>query len=266
MINFAILMVNNKVLLQIAQDAAFEAGKAIMKIYSSDEFGEELKADRSPVTRADKAAHEVISRMLSDTGLPILSEEGSDIPFSERVAWQRFWLVDPLDGTKEFIKRNGEFTVNIALIENGKPAMGVVYSPCLELMYMGSQETGVIKIEKNKTTTIQPKSQFTNFKALLEKDSVTVVASRSHWSQETALFIKQFKNVKEELSGSSLKFMALVEGKADIYPRLSPTMEWDTAAAHAILNLANVGVYQTDLKSQLNYNKSLLTNPFFVAF
>jgi 3'(2'), 5'-bisphosphate nucleotidase len=133
-------------------------------------------------------------------------------------------------------------------------------------MYAGFPETGIIKIEKNRQTIIPPKPQYTNFEALLEKDSVTVVASRSHSSEETALFIKQFKNVKEGLSGSSLKFMALVEGKADIYPRLSPTMEWDTAAAHAILNIANIGVYQTDLQSQLSYNKPLLTNPFFVAF
>jgi 3'(2'), 5'-bisphosphate nucleotidase len=259
-------MENDKVLLDAAQAAAFEAGKAIMQIYSSEDFGEDVKADHSPVTRADKAAHETISQMLLQTGIPILSEEGSDIPFSERAAWQRFWLVDPLDGTKEFIKRNGEFTVNIALIENGKPVMGVIYSPCLELMYAGSTETSVIKIEKNQHTTISPKSQLTNFETLLEKDWVTIVASRSHSSEETTLFIKQFKNVKEELSGSSLKFMALVEGKADIYPRLSPTMEWDTAAAHAILSIANIGVYQTDLQSQLSYNKPLLTNPFFVAF
>lgn len=259
-------MENDKVLLDAAQAAAFEAGKAIMQIYSSEDFGEEVKADHSPVTWADKAAHEVIIQILAGAGLPILSEEGSDIPFSERAAWQRFWLVDPLDGTKEFIKRNGEFTVNIALIENGKPILGVIYSPCLELMYAGSTETSVIKIEKNRQTTISPKSQLTNFETLLEKDCVTIVASRSHSSVETTLFIKQFKNVKEELSGSSLKFMALVEGKADIYPRLSPTMEWDTAAAHAILSIANIGVYQTDLQSQLSYNKPLLTNPFFVAF
>jgi len=259
-------MENDKVLLDAAQAAAFEAGKAIMQIYSSEDFGEEVKADHSPVTTADKAAHEVIIQMLAGTGLPILSEEGSDIPFSERAAWQRFWLVDPLDGTKEFIKRNGEFTVNIALIENGKPVMGVIYSPCLELMYAGLPETGIIKIEKNRQTIIPSKPQYTNFEALLEKDCVTIVASRSHSSEETTLFIKQFKNVKEELSGSSLKFMALVEGKADIYPRLSPTMEWDTAAAHAILSIANIGVYQTDLQSQLSYNKPLLTNPFFVAF
>jgi len=253
-------------LLSIAQTAALQAGAAIMDIYLSDEFEAELKQDQSPITKADKGAHAVINEILTQTGLPVLSEEGRDIPFEERREWEKFWLIDPLDGTKEFIKRNGEFTVNIALIEAGKPVVGVIYSPCLDLMYMGAAETGVIKIEKGREVTLPVNKQKVQFNDLLSRDTIGIVASRSHMSPETEAFIKRFKNVNLEQSGSSLKFMALAEGKADIYPRFSPTMEWDTAAAHAILNIAGTGVYQTDLYSELVYNKPSLVNPSFVAF
>lgn len=253
-------------LLDIAKTAALQAGAAIMEVYHSDEFGEELKQDRSPVTKADKAAHFVINHILAQTDLPVLSEEGRDIPFEERNKWKKFWLIDPLDGTKEFIKRNGEFTVNIALIEAGRPIVGVIYSPGQDLMYLGGPEKGVVKIERGKEIILPVNQKKVLFDELLARNTIGVVASRSHMSAETENFIKRLKNVRLEQSGSALKFMALAEGKADVYPRFSPTMEWDTAAAHAILNIAGAGVYQTDLRSQLVYNKPSLVNPSFIAF
>ncbi|MFN2457261.1 MAG: 3'(2'),5'-bisphosphate nucleotidase CysQ [Chitinophagaceae bacterium] len=253
-------------LLEIANKAALEAGKKILKIYESGDFGADMKSDNSPLTLADSAAHKIILQHLEQTGLPVLSEEGKHIPFEQRKQWEYFWLVDPLDGTKEFIKKNGEFTVNIALIHAGNPVAGVIYAPCLNTLYVGSKETGVHKIEKEKKVLLDPLSGNNSFKHLLEKKEVTVVASRSHMTAETEAFIQQFENVQLASMGSSLKLMLLAENKADIYPRLAPTMEWDTAAGHAILKAADRGVYKTDLQSQLVYNKENLLNPWFIAF
>jgi 3'(2'), 5'-bisphosphate nucleotidase len=253
-------------LLEIANKAALEAGRMILEIYESGDFGVDMKSDNSPLTLADKAAHTTIVKYLESTDLPILSEEGKHIPFEQRKQWEYFWLVDPLDGTKEFIKKNGEFTVNIALIHAGNPVAGVIYAPCLNTLYVGSKETGVHKIEKEKKVLLDPLSGNNSFKHLLEKKEVTVVASRSHMTAETEAFIQQFENVQLTSMGSSLKLMLLAENKADIYPRLAPTMEWDTAAGHAILNAANKSVYRTSLDSELNYNKPDLLNPSFIAF
>lgn len=253
-------------LLEIAKKAALEAGKKILKIYESGDFGADMKSDNSPLTLADSAAHKIILQHLEQTGLPVLSEEGKHIPFEQRKQWEYFWLVDPLDGTKEFIKKNGEFTVNIALIHNSTPVAGIVYAPVLDILYVGSEETGVYKIENGKKSNLAPLAQKFTLQDLIDKKEVTVVASRSHMTSETEAFIDQFRDVRLTSMGSSLKLMLLAENKADIYPRLAPTMEWDTAAGHAILNAANKSVYRTSLDSELNYNKPDLLNPSFIAF
>lgn len=253
-------------LLEIAKHAALDAGKAIMQIYESGEFETAIKQDASPVTKADKAAHAIITHQLGKTDLPVLSEEAAGIDFKDRKSWEYFWLIDPLDGTKEFINKNGRFTVNIALIHQYEPILGLVYAPCADALYCGSKATGVYKNEKGKHIEFTPLNKRIQWSDLLQKEHLSIVASRSHMSPETEAFIQQFKNVTLTSLGSSLKFMMLLENKADIYPRLAPTMEWDTAAAHAILNAANRGVYQADFKAELSYNKAELTNPFFIAF
>jgi len=252
--------------LELARAAALEAGTAILEVYASEDVGATLKADASPLTQADQAAHQVIVQHLASTNLPILSEEGQHMAFEERKHWNWYWLIDPLDGTKEFLKRNGEFTVNIALMQRAIPVGGVVYSPVLKTLYLGSKETGVYKEEKGQRTTLRPLTQRISVASLLQKPEVTVVASRSHMTQETEDFISQFRHTRLTTMGSSLKLMLLAEQKADIYPRFAPTAEWDTAAAHAILRAVNRGIYQTDLKTELVYNKEDLLNPSFVAF
>ncbi|KAA9035648.1 3'(2'),5'-bisphosphate nucleotidase CysQ [Ginsengibacter hankyongi] len=255
-----------KPLMQIAEKAAFEAGKAIMDVYGSSDFSTELKNNKSPVTKADKNAHQLITEYLKETHLSVLSEEGSDTNFLERRSWEYFWLIDPLDGTKEFINKNGEFTVNIALLKQNKPLGGIIYRPSTGTLYTGSKETGVYKIKNGTQTQLSPLTKRTTFDELLKKDCVRIVASRSHPSPETKLFADKFKNVTLLTMGSALKFMLLLENEADIYPRYGTTMEWDTAAAHAILNASNRGVYQLDLRSELMYNKPDLRNPFFISF
>ena len=255
-----------KKLLNTAQNAAIEAGKAVMQVYTAGEFSMEKKEDESPLTIADTNAHRVITECLRKTNLPILSEEGMNIDYAERKNWQYFWIIDPLDGTKEFINKTDEFTTNIALVQGGKAIAGVVYVPCTDVLYYGSRETGVYKIEKGISRQIHPLPGRTQFDDLRQKDHLVIVASRFHLTSETKDFIGQFHNVTLKSSGSSLKFMMLLENRADIYPRLGRTMEWDTAAAHAILNASNRGVYLTHLESELKYNKPDLANPFFIAF
>ncbi|ALJ00110.1 3'(2'),5'-bisphosphate nucleotidase CysQ [Rufibacter tibetensis] len=253
-------------LIQIAKVAALEAGKAILEIYNSADFKVEYKEDDSPLTVADKAAHEVISHHLQSTGLPILSEEGAHLSYAKRTSWPWYWLVDPLDGTKEFIKRNGEFTVNIALMQNTKPVGGVVFAPCLDTLYAGSLVTGVYKVEKRNKSEITPLPEKRTLENLVELPSIKIIASRTHSTPETEAFIKQFKNVELVSMGSSLKFMLLAEQKADLYPRFAPTMEWDSAAAHALLNALNQAIFLPDLSGELRYNKPSLLNPSFLAF
>lgn len=237
-----------------------------MDVYHSGEFSITMGHGDFPLTRADRAAHRIIKEILAETGLPVLSEEGARVDFTQRQLWEYYWLIDPLDGTKEFINKNGEFTVNIALINRNSPNAGVIYAPCTDILYYGSRSTGVYKMEKNKEIRILPLTERRTFGALTKKEHLVIVASRSHQSQETNMFIEQFKGFTLISLGSSLKFMLLVEERADIYPRLATTMEWDTAAAHAILNASNRGLYQKDLETELTYNKADLRNPCFIAF
>ncbi len=252
-------------LLDLAKKAAVLAGEAILKVYASEDFGVEMKSDQSPLTLADKAAHNIIVSYLEATGLPILSEEGSSIKYDDRKQWDYFWLIDPLDGTKEFIKRSGEFTVNIALMHSSIPVAGVIYAPYIDILYYGSKKTGVFKIENENQVQLPLMENKRTMEQLLQKEQVTIVASKSHMNEETSTFINQFHNANFSSMGSSLKLMLLAEGAADIYPRIAPTMEWDTAAGDAILRSINMGIYQTDLKTELLYNKENLLNPSFIA-
>ena len=253
-------------LLELAKSAALKAGRAILEVYDSGDFGVEMKSDKSPLTLADKAAHAIIVSLLEATGLSILSEEGSSIHYEERKNWDYFWLIDPLDGTKEFIKRTGEFTVNIALMRSNIPVAGVIYAPYIHILYYGSKKTGVYKIENDKQIQLSFIPKKRTIEELKQKKQITIVASKSHMNEETSAFINQFRNINLSSMGSSLKLMLLAEGVADIYPRLAPTMEWDTAAGDAILRSLNMSVYQTDLKTELLYNKENLLNPSFIAF
>jgi len=243
---------------QICQIAK-KAGAAIMEIYDGD-HAVEFKDDKSPLTAADKASHEVIAAGLKalTPDIPILSEEGRDIPYQERKNWERFWLVDPLDGTKEFIKRNGEFTVNIALIEGNTPVLGVVYVPVPDKMYVGVVGEGAfVQQGEEEPGSIQVRRAD-------PENGLTVVMSRSHPSAELAEYLKNI-NVAEALPvGSSLKLCVVAGGKADLYPRLGPTMEWDTAAGQAVV-LAAGGTVKTLDGEDLSYNKENLLNPHFIV-
>lgn len=239
---------------------AKEAGIAILNVYQSNDFDVELKSDDSPLTRADLASHNIIKQKLTSLypDVPILSEEGKEIVYSERAKWNRFWLVDPLDGTKEFIKRNGEFTVNIALIENSKPVLGVIYVPVTDEIYYGDVKNGSFKIESGK----ESKRIFISSKSADEE--ITVVQSRSHSGEEEEEFYSNYK-IQERLSrGSSLKICMVAEGKAEIYFRSGPTWEWDTAAGHAIL-LGAGGYFINKDKSEVTYNKQIIKNFGFIA-
>lgn len=246
-------------LTELAKNAALAAGKKILGVYYSEDenFGVEIKSDNSPITKADQAAHKCIVNFLEQTDLPILSEEGKTISYEIRKDWEYFWMIDPLDGTKEFIKKNGEFTVNIALIHDGQPIIGVVYAPVLDLMYWGNRTEGAWKQEGNGAIAKLEKPQSIEVK--------TIVASRSHLSQETQTFIEQYPEAEVISMGSSLKFMLVAEGKAQLYPRFSPTMEWDTAASQAIVEAANLKVLIYPEMVPTIYNKeNLLNNSFLV--
>jgi 3'(2'), 5'-bisphosphate nucleotidase len=247
-------------LLRSAIIAAEEASKVILEVYNSADFQAEAKGDNSPLTLADRKAHAVISEILDATNIPVLSEEGKSIPFAERKDWEYFWMVDPLDGTKEFIKRNGEFTVNIALIHRGLPILGVVSVPVTGDVFYASQGNGAFLKRGGKTEKLSARALVS-----LGDKRLRVVASRSHMNDETREFIDQLVDPVLVSQGSSLKFMLLAEGKADVYPRYAPTMEWDTAAAHAIVNETGFKVLQINSDSELVYNKENLLNPFFLV-
>ncbi|MCJ8211046.1 3'(2'),5'-bisphosphate nucleotidase CysQ [Mucilaginibacter sp. RS28] len=259
-------MMNTAALLAIARNAALKAGAAIMKIYEQGAAEVNLKADLSPVTAADIAAHHIILELLEPCGLPVISEEGDTCNYSSRQNYEWYWLVDPLDGTKEFIKRNGEFTVNIALIHKHTPVAGVIYAPALHQLYWGSKDTGVYKEEDDVRIELTGLAATHSFEELLQREGLNIVISRSHLSEETLQFINRFNQPKLLSMGSSLKFMLLLENKADLYPKFGPCMEWDTAAAHAILNAAGRSIYQLNLQDELVYNKPDMTNPSFIAF
>ena len=250
--------------------AALEAGSEILKIYGGD-HGVEYKSDESPLTLADKASHECIVQHLTSTALPILSEEGKSISFEDRRHWSTFWLIDPLDGTKEFIKRNGEFTVNIALIQNQLPVWGVVYAPWLKLLYWGEVGKGAWMIEEV-AANVSLQNLIANarmIKSQPQADPYKVVGSRSHSSAETEEFIEQLRKEHKQLEfvsmGSSLKICLVAEGKAQVYPRYAPTMEWDTAAGHAVAKAAGCTVINPKTNQELHYNKEDLLNPWFIV-
>ncbi|GGF22742.1 3'(2'),5'-bisphosphate nucleotidase CysQ [Halobacillus andaensis] len=252
--------------------AAIEAGKEIMKIYETD-FEVEYKEDESPLTIADQRSHEVIKKSLEDhyPGIPILSEEGKHLSYAERKQWKEFWLVDPIDGTKEFIKKNGEFTVNIALIRDGKPIKGVVYAPALDNLYVAEEGKGAYKVSSVLTNSTDDYSLNAELLPIEPPNTkvAKVVASRSHMSEETKAFIENLENKYEKVetisAGSSLKLCLVAEGKADFYPRYAPTMEWDTGAGQAIVELSGGKVDIANDDTPLVYNKENLRNPWFLA-
>lgn len=232
-----------------------KAGNAILEVYNSENFGVEIKSDNSPLTKADKVSNEIIEKGLKKLSpdIPILSEEGKEIPFEKRKNWKQFWLVDPLDGTKEFIKRNGEFTVNIALIENNTPAFGVIYVPLTGEIYYGGPSYGSWKDDHQ--VFVSKKTP---------QDELSVVQSRSHSGEEENKFYSNYR-IKENLSkGSSLKICLVAEGKAEVYFRSGPTWEWDTGAGHAIL-LGAGGYFVNKDRSGLVYNKKVIKNFGFIV-
>ncbi|MCJ8503045.1 3'(2'),5'-bisphosphate nucleotidase CysQ [Desulfatitalea alkaliphila] len=266
-----------------AIDAAARAGAAILEVYGTD-FGVDIKADRSPLTRADLAAHAVIRDRLRATALPLLSEEGRDIPYDERRGWGRFWMVDPLDGTKEFVKRNGEFTVNIALIDDQRPVLGVIFVPVSGACYFAAEALGAYKVERVAAISAALDGWVEAPEAALErllavahplplvgaaKRPFTVAASRSHVTDDLQRHLSALAADHPDMvrisAGSSLKFCLVAEGAADKYPRLGPTMEWDTAAGQAIVACAGGRVVTYEEGDPLRYNKPDLHNPWFIV-
>jgi 3'(2'), 5'-bisphosphate nucleotidase len=285
---------NDKISIVTSIRAAIAAGAAILEVYHSADFKVEKKADKSPLTLADRRAHEVIMQHLSKFYLPILSEEGKNIPYDERKNWDTFWLVDPLDGTKEFIKKNGEFTVNIAMIHKNKPVAGVIFVPDRDILYFASSEIGSYKVDIGQIAGLLSGKSGNNDRPLDLSDSeiaeilselisrstnlpvndstnqpFTIAGSRSHSTPELEAFVedkrKEYGNVEFISAGSSLKLCLVAEGRADIYPRTGPTMEWDTAAGQAIVEFSGGKVYQYDTTEPLLYNKENLLNPWFVV-
>jgi 3'(2'), 5'-bisphosphate nucleotidase len=274
--------------------AAIEAGNAILEVYHSADFEVEKKADTSPLTLADRRAHEVIMQHLSQFDIPVLSEEGKDIPYVERKNWGTFWLVDPLDGTKEFIKKNGEFTVNIAMISGNKPVAGVVFVPDKNILYFASREIGSYRADLSQLADLVKDKLGKNslpgdlsdieisesFSKLVSRSInlpinkspnqlYTIVGSRSHSTPEIETFVEEKRREHGEVefisAGSSLKLCLVAEGRADIYPRTGPTMEWDTGAGQAIVEYSGGKVYKYDTTEPLEYNKENLLNPWFVV-
>jgi 3'(2'), 5'-bisphosphate nucleotidase len=258
-----------------ALEASLLAGERIMEIYYSDEYHMEMKEDRSPVTDADHAAHAVITECLGRTALPVLSEEGREIPFGDRKGWKDFWMVDPLDGTKEFIRGNGEFTVNIALIEDVSPVLGVIYCPFADLVYFSDQDSGPFRCKgfagkwKECSSAGELREQSESLPVPGSDQSFRIVASRSHLSPATRKFIrslrKKHRRIETVSKGSALKFGLLAEGSADIYPRFGPTWEWDTAAGQAIAEASGCRVTVAGSGERLLYNKKSLLNPHFIV-
>lgn len=259
-----------KIDLDAIVSVAREAGDAIMEIYQRD-FSIEYKDDKSPLTEADTHSNKIIVEALQKLypDIPVLSEEGKSIDYDERKGWEYFWLIDPIDGTKEFIKKNDEFTVNIALIHHDTPVLGVVYAPALGEMYYAAQGQGAFK-----SVLSAAGNELRNDKLPLKinetpEKSLVVVASKSHLSQETQDFIDDVasstEHVTQKSRGSSLKLCMVAEGEADIYPRLAPTMEWDTGAAHAVVLESGKEVVQFDNGKKVVYNKENLLNPWFIV-
>ncbi len=246
-------------LLEIARQAA----AAILDIYHSEaDFGVEAKSDDSPLTRADRAANDIICRGLEALAMqyPIISEENKLLPYAERRHWTHCWLVDPLDGTKEFIKKNGDFTVNIALVENGEVVAGVVGIPAMDELYWAVKGEGAFCIKNQAEQPIEAAS-FSQ-----HDEGLKIVCSRSHMSPETEAFIAKYNSPNLVSRGSALKFLLLAKGEAHVYPRIAPTMEWDTAAAQIILEEAGGSVLVYETGEPMRYNRENLLNPSFVGY
>jgi 3'(2'), 5'-bisphosphate nucleotidase len=284
----------DKMYLLISIQAAIEAGDAILEVYKSSEFKVEEKADRSPLTLADKRSHATIVKRLAQFDIPILSEEGKDIPYKERKEWDDYWLIDPLDGTKEFIKKNGEFTVNIAMIRDRKPAAGVVCVPDRDTLYFAADKIGSYRTKVSQAAELLKKQARIiyriNTPSDIEVDQIlsdliaqskslpinqstnrafTIAGSRSHATPELEAFVaekrQEYGEVEFISAGSSLKLCLVAEGRADIYPRTGPTMEWDTAAGQAIVEFSGGKVFKYDTAEPLDYNKEKLLNPWFAV-
>lgn len=266
--------------------AAISAGNAINEIYRSEDFDVQYKTDKSPLTMADQKSNDIITSALRASDFPILSEEGKNTPYTQRKNWERFWMVDPLDGTKEFIKRNGEFTVNIALIDNDRPVLGTIFVPDRNTLYFAGCNFGAFKLQDGPFNKLQESradaaeearillAQIVEQSSRLPVDqprraSLTIVGSRSHKTAELEAYVaekrKSFGDVEFISAGSSLKICLVAEGRADLYPRLGPTMEWDTAAGQAIAENAGAAVYRYDTEEPLIYNKEDLHNPWFIV-
>ena len=263
--------------------AALEAGSAIKDVYQSD-FAVEYKEDNSPLTRADRNSHDLLVASLSKFKIPVLSEEGREIPYTERKTWERLWIVDPLDGTKEFIKRNGEFTVNIALVEYFKPVLGVVYAPVKDILYFAAKGIGSYKLENPDVEQLSMQNAVEGDDGVLENliqkaerlpadrptdMPFTIAGSRSHAGPELKKFVEEKRREHGEVefisAGSSLKICLVAEGTADLYPRLGPTCEWDTAAGQAIAEHAGAKVLNFHTGEPLKYNRDDVLNPWFIV-
>lgn len=264
--------------IKIFMRSAAQAGKEVLSIYNEDDYDVKLKGDNSPLTRADIASHQIIKEKLTSAfpNLPLMSEEGKDIPYEERSTWDKYICIDPLDGTKEFIKKNGEFTLNLALIKKNKAIVGLIYIPVKDILYFGGKEIGAYRVEDFSSINIESESLIVpqeNIHQLplrdLANDTLTIVGSRSHMNEETKQFIKdlkiKYKNINFISAGSSLKLCLIAEGTADIYPRFAPTMEWDTAAGQAIVEGAGGKVVVYGKGTPMIYNKDNIVNPWFIA-
>lgn len=254
--------------------AATAAGKRILEIYESDDFQVSMKSDNSPLSQADRDAHDIIKRYLQNSCIPILSEEGRDLQFEERQSWDVLWIVDPLDGTRQFIQKREEFTVNIALITDGSPLFGLIYAPALGDMYFGIRDIGSFKIKMNDSLLALPFGKIVEHSEKLpsktkNEEKYTVLVSYNHLNERTMEYISELVKIHSEVEvrkiGSSLKMCLLAAGTGDIYVRHTDTYEWDTAAAQAILEGAGWSIYSLDADKPLTYNKESLLNPYFVC-
>lgn len=261
----------NDILKSVVQ-ISLQAGKATLEFYGKN-MDIEKKEDNSPITKADKLSNSILINGLLSYNLPVLSEESDKLGYETRKKWNEYWLIDPLDGTKEFIKKSDEYTINVALIKGTFPVMGVVYAPAKDLLFYGQAGYGSYKVEKASSVNLTGCFSDTIRKKLpiaYSNPIPVVVASKSHMNQETDYFIQQIKQyytaVQTEHYGSSLKLCMIAEGSADIYPRMGPTMEWDTAASQAIVEAAGYNVVQYPGGTRLSYNKENLLNPFFIVY
>ncbi len=257
------------------------AGDAVMRVYKSD-FDVTLKSDQSPITEADRRSHEILMEQLGDE-IPVLSEEGSQITYEERKEWNLFWLIDPLDGTKDFIKRNGEFTVNVALIEHHSPVAGIVYLPAKEILFFGGRGFGAYRVSGSALDNIRHSISGDPLEPALagavslpdpdklrSSKKIKIIQSLSHVTEQEAEFVvllkEEFRDLDTASAGSSLKFCLVAEGTADLYPRFGPTMEWDTAAGQCVAESSGCEVLDLQDFSSIRYNRRVLRNGSFIVF